>query len=223
MRPFKIKQRPRIWRITFIGYKNHVLRWIFVHRKEYLQSFQVKEETKEIQRDNWDNPVEFLLSCISMSVGLGNIWRFPYIAYANGGGAFLIPYLIILFFIGRPLYFLEMILGQFSSYGSVKVWAVVPIAKDKNGLRCRQIKQFRKVIWKLGIGYGQALATWYVTMYYCVLMALAFFYLFSSFQAVLPWTVCDPEWSTNETCYSSSANLTNLDVRNMSSSAELFF
>ncbi len=64
-----------------------------------------------------------------MSVGLGNIWRFPYIAYSNGGGAFLIPYLIILIFIGRPLYFLEMVLGQFSSSGSVKVYNVVPFAR----------------------------------------------------------------------------------------------
>uniref|UniRef100_A0A0P5K3J4 Transporter n=1 Tax=Daphnia magna TaxID=35525 RepID=A0A0P5K3J4_9CRUS len=163
------------------------------------------EGDQQPQRENWGNPAEFLLSCISMSVGLGNIWRFPYVAYANGGGAFLIPYLIVLFFIGRPLYFLEMILGQFSSAGSVKVWEVVPIVK--------------------GIGYGQALATWYVVTYYCVLMALAFFYLFSSFQAVLPWTVCKAEWSTNETaCYNSSGNLTGLDITNTSkSSAELFF
>lgn len=81
------------------------------------------------QRDNWSNPVEFLLSCISMSVGLGNIWRFPFVAYENGGGAFLIPYLIVLAFIGRPLYFLEMFLGQFSSSGSVKIWDSVPIMK----------------------------------------------------------------------------------------------
>lgn len=87
------------------------------------------EGDQQPQRENWGNPAEFLLSCISMSVGLGNIWRFPYVAYANGGGAFLIPYLIVLFFIGRPLYFLEMILGQFSSAGSVKVWEVVPIVK----------------------------------------------------------------------------------------------
>lgn len=52
-------------------------------------------------------------------------------AYENGGGAFLIPYLVVLFFIGKPLYFLEMALGQFSSYGQVKVWAMVPILKGK--------------------------------------------------------------------------------------------
>ena len=85
----------------------------------------------EPERLNWDNPIEFLLSCVSLSVGLGNIWRFPFTAYENGGGAFLIPYLIVLIFIGRPLYFMEMILGQFSSYGSVKIWKCVPIAKGK--------------------------------------------------------------------------------------------
>ena len=66
-----------------------------------------------------------------MSVGLGNVWRFPSTAFKNGGGAFLIPYVIVLLFIGKPLYFLEMILGQFSSRGSVKVWAVTPIVKGK--------------------------------------------------------------------------------------------
>jgi hypothetical protein len=63
------------------------------------------------------------------SIIQGNIWRFPYIAYKNGGGAFLIPYLVVLLVIGKPLYFLEMALGQFSSYGSVKVWEMVPILK----------------------------------------------------------------------------------------------
>ena len=56
-----------------------------------------------------------------MQVGLGNVWRFPYTAYANGGGAFLIPYIIVLMLIGRPLYFMELAMGQFSSASSVKV------------------------------------------------------------------------------------------------------
>lgn len=65
-----------------------------------------------------------------MSVGLGNIWRFPFTAYENGGGAFLIPYIIVLLVIGRPLYYMEMALGQFSSRGNVKMFgALAPVLK----------------------------------------------------------------------------------------------
>lgn len=52
------------------------------------------------QRQSWSSGLEFLMSCISVSVGLGNIWRFPFTAYENGGGAFLVPYIVVLFLIG---------------------------------------------------------------------------------------------------------------------------
>ncbi len=64
------------------------------------------DEESESERQQWDSPVEFLLSCISMSVGLGNVWRFPFTAYENGGGAFLIPYLIVLVTIGRYVFYI---------------------------------------------------------------------------------------------------------------------
>lgn len=44
------------------------------------------------ERANWGHPVEFILSCLNFALGLGNVWRYPYLAYRNGGGAFLIPY-----------------------------------------------------------------------------------------------------------------------------------
>lgn len=64
-----------------------------------------------------------------MSVGLGNVWRFPVTAYENGGGAFLIPYFLVLLFIGRPIYFLELCMGQFASYSQVQVWKCAPVFK----------------------------------------------------------------------------------------------
>lgn len=71
------------------------------------------------------------MSCIAMSVGLGNIWRFPFTALENGGGAFLIPYLIVLLIVGKPIYYMEMLIGQFSSRGSVKVYDFAPIMRGQ--------------------------------------------------------------------------------------------
>lgn len=57
---------------------------------------------------------------------------FLFLAYENGGGAFIVPYLIVLAVLGRPMYYMEMCLGQFSSYGPVKMWEISPIFKGKD-------------------------------------------------------------------------------------------
>lgn len=60
-------------------------------------SVETVEEKSVIlkERPKWSNKTEFLMSCIQTSVGLGNIWRFPFTAFENGGGAFLVPYIIV--------------------------------------------------------------------------------------------------------------------------------
>jgi len=159
-----------------------------------------------------------------MSVGLGNVWRFPQTAAKNGGGAFLIPYLIVLIFIGRPLYFLEATLGQFSSYGPVKLWQAVPILKGMDMFQVgRKCLKFDRLLVILGVGYGQALSTWMVTTYYCFQMAITIFYFFASFQSVLPWTVCDSEWTSLGNCYSSKDNVSHVNVSGLHSSSSLYF
>lgn len=87
----------------------------------------IMPDNSEPPRENWGKSIEFLMSCIAMSVGLGNVWRFPFTALENGGGAFLLPYLIVLFIIGRPLYYLEMVIGQFSSRNSIDVYDLCPV------------------------------------------------------------------------------------------------
>jgi NSS family neurotransmitter:Na+ symporter len=63
-------------------------------------------------RENWTSRSGFIIAAIGSAVGLGNIWRFPYVAYENGGGAFLIPYLIALITAGLPLLFLDYAVGH---------------------------------------------------------------------------------------------------------------
>ena len=63
-------------------------------------------------RENWSSRSGFILAAIGSAIGLGNIWRFPYVAYDNGGGAFLIPYLIALLTAGLPLLYLDYAVGQ---------------------------------------------------------------------------------------------------------------
>ena len=73
------------------------------------------------ERETWGNHLEFFLSSLGLAVGLGNVWRFPYIAYTNGGGSFLIPYLFMLVFVGMPAFFLEQSIGQYARVGANKV------------------------------------------------------------------------------------------------------
>ncbi|MBU0677044.1 MAG: sodium-dependent transporter [Verrucomicrobia bacterium] len=68
--------------------------------------------TASSQRAIWGSKIGFLLAAIGSAIGLGNIWRFSYMAYENGGGAFLIPYLVALFCAGIPLMILEYALGH---------------------------------------------------------------------------------------------------------------
>ncbi|MBT3182187.1 MAG: sodium-dependent transporter [Deltaproteobacteria bacterium] len=63
-------------------------------------------------RSTWNTRAGFLLAAIGSAIGLGNIWRFPYIAYKNGGGAFLIPYAVAVLVVGIPLLILEQGIGN---------------------------------------------------------------------------------------------------------------
>ena len=73
--------------------------------------------------------IRWLSSCVSMAVGFGNVWRFPGVAYDNGGGAFFYVYILLCFLISRSLFFFEMSLGQFTGENNVGIWNIAPIFK----------------------------------------------------------------------------------------------
>ncbi|XP_037108727.1 sodium- and chloride-dependent neutral and basic amino acid transporter B(0+) isoform X1 [Syngnathus acus] len=142
------------------------------------QNVHVDKGDKSTDRGNWANKKEYILSTIGYAVGLGNIWRFPYLAYKNGGGAFLIPYFVMLVLAGSPFYFLESALGQFCSQGPIHVWRAVPILQ--------------------GAGIAMVILTFILSIYYNVIMAYSVYYMFASFQSPLPWFDCF-SW-TNSSC-----------------------
>uniref|UniRef100_A0A6Q2XVG8 Transporter n=1 Tax=Esox lucius TaxID=8010 RepID=A0A6Q2XVG8_ESOLU len=134
--------------------------------------------TQTDSRDKWSKKMDFLLSVIGFAVDLGNVWRFPYICYQNGGGAFLIPYIVMAIFGGVPLFYMELALGQFHRTGAISIWKhICPIFK--------------------GIGYAICIIALYVSFYYNTIIAWALFYFYSSFTTVLPWTNCDNAWNTD--------------------------
>uniref|UniRef100_A0A3B3V144 Transporter n=1 Tax=Poecilia latipinna TaxID=48699 RepID=A0A3B3V144_9TELE len=86
-------------------------------------------------RPQWDNKAQYILTCVGFCIGLGNVWRFPYLCQSHGGGAFLIPYLILLVLEGMPLLLMEFAIGQRLRKGSVGVWsAISPYLTGVGGL-----------------------------------------------------------------------------------------
>ncbi|MDA0108299.1 sodium-dependent transporter [Vibrio sp. La 4.2.2] len=65
-----------------------------------------------MKREQWGSRAGFILAAVGSAIGLGNIWRFPYMAYENGGGAFFVPYLFAMITAGIPFMILEFSMGQ---------------------------------------------------------------------------------------------------------------
>ncbi|XP_069382828.1 sodium- and chloride-dependent glycine transporter 2 isoform X1 [Paralichthys olivaceus] len=127
-------------------------------------------------RGNWSNKLDFILSMVGYAVGLGNVWRFPYLAFQNGGGAFLIPYLTMLGIAGIPIFLLEVSLGQFASQGPVSVWKCIPALQ--------------------GCGIAMLIISVLIAIYYNIIMCWTLYYLFASLKGSLPWANCRNEWNT---------------------------
>ncbi|XP_054480043.1 sodium- and chloride-dependent GABA transporter 2-like isoform X1 [Anoplopoma fimbria] len=132
-------------------------------------------------RGKWASKAEFLLAVAGQIIGLGNVWRFPYLCYKNGGGVFFIPYLLFLVLCGIPLFLMETSLGQYTSLGGVSAWRMI----------CPLFG---------GLGYASQVMILHGCVYYIIILAWALFYLSYSFQAELPWSHCNNTWNT-EACF----------------------
>uniref|UniRef100_A0A8B9K4M5 Transporter n=1 Tax=Astyanax mexicanus TaxID=7994 RepID=A0A8B9K4M5_ASTMX len=125
----------------------------------------------EEERPAWSSKLQYILAQVGFSVGLGNVWRFPYLCQKNGGGAYLVPYFILLVLIGIPLFFLELAVGQRIRRGSIGVWNYI---SPRLG----------------GIGFASCVVCFFVALYYNVIIGWSLFYFSQSFQHPLPWNEC---------------------------------
>ncbi|KAF2903521.1 hypothetical protein ILUMI_02667 [Ignelater luminosus] len=134
------------------------------------------------ERASWSKPIEFVLSCLGYAVGIGNVWRFPYLCYRNGGGAFLVAYLVMVVVMGMPIFLLELVIGQYSGMGPDQAFArIAPIFS--------------------GLGYCCIVVIFLVTIYYMVIIAWTVFYFFAAFDSDLGWGSCNNAFNTKG-CYS---------------------
>ncbi|GAA4731535.1 sodium-dependent transporter [Isoptericola chiayiensis] len=122
-------------------------------------------------REQFTGQVGFILSAIGSAVGLGNIWRFPGVAYENGGGAFLVPYLIALLTAGIPILFLDYALGHRFRGGAPQAF--------------RRVKG-----WLETLGWFQVMICIVIAIYYAAVVAWAASFFVYSFG--LDWGD-DPE------------------------------
>ena len=117
------------------------------------------------KKERWNSRFAFIMAAVGSAVGLGNIWRFPYICYQNGGGAFLIPYFVALFTVGIPLLMVEFGIGHWFGKSA-------PMA-------CKEVR--KKWEW---VGWWGSFSAFFISIYYSVIMAWCLSYLFHSFGLV---------------------------------------
>jgi len=152
--------------------------------KEKSEMGRLEVEEEEEDRGHWSGKLDFLLSCLGYAVGLGNVWRFPYLCFKYGGGAFLIPYFLMLAIIGIPCFLMELNLGQYSALGPVTVYSnLAPMFK--------------------GLGFANFVAQAFVGLYYNMIIAWTIYYLFASFTSHLPWQDCNNDFN-DQYCFSFS-------------------
>ena len=115
-------------------------------------------------RDNWGSKFGFVMAAAGSAVGLGNIWRFPYLTGENGGGAFVFVYFICILLVGAPLLFNEMGLGRFSRKNPVGAF------KDTGGSK----------FWVFGGGILSLCVSFFVLSYYGVIAGWTIGYMYTA-------------------------------------------
>ena len=140
-----------------------------------------KVPVKVEERRKFENNIQAVISVFANTVGLG--WRFPYICFKNGGGAFFIPYILMLIIAAMPIMGMEIAWGQFTSLGPIDSWNCYPLLG--------------------GVGIAGVINNWLNMIYYSILTAYALFYLVASLYSLKDinspiWAECGHSWNSKK-------------------------
>ncbi|WAR03393.1 SC6A5-like protein [Mya arenaria] len=134
----------------------------------------------------FSSTLSLYMTLLGYSLGFSDIWRFPFLAYRNGGGAFLIPFLIMAFVCGVPLYFMEFSISKFSGRGPYQVWDFCPL--------------FR------GVGMAVSMAYFIYIVGSSIFRCWFFEFAYYTFNNPIPFTNCNNHWNT-KTCMNETFEL----------------
>ena len=123
----------------------------------------------KLSTQSWSSQTVFIMAAVGSAVGLGNIWKFPYIAGDNGGGAFVLVYLACILIIGLPILLSEIALGRAGQANPVQ--AMRNLAHESNA----------SPLWA-GLGFNGVLAGLLILSFYTVIAGLAVAYFVNSLQ-----------------------------------------
>ncbi|XP_048462621.1 sodium- and chloride-dependent taurine transporter-like [Rhincodon typus] len=163
------------------------------------------EADGKVQREKWASKLDFILSVAGGFIGLGNVWRFPYLCYKNGGGKCFGQGAILC---GRPFSLAQGGGGGSCTVCSIFFCTLVGMSEDP-------LLQFLEkskvdvvpcsypladtgscVFGWLGIGCASIVIVSLLNVYYIVILAWGLYYLFQTFQSELPWATCGHTWNT---------------------------
>ena len=127
-----------------------------------------RDNENDGRRQRWASRTTFVLAAIGSAIGLGNVWRFPYLCFKYGGALFFVPYLLSLFLLGLPMLMLEFSVGQ----------------KFQRG----DIGAFRGIHPRLaGVGLASVFSAFSIPISYHVIIAWALLYMVFAFMNPLPY------------------------------------
>lgn len=142
----------------------------------------------------WASKLQFFSSSLCYTIGLGNLWRFPYLCYKHAGGAYLAAYSFILLTVGMPLLLMELAFGQYANEGPITIWRISPAFE--------------------GIGYSMCLISTLIAINYNLINTWTLQYLLASVTfGPLPWTNCDNSWNSAHCFYKPEENFEQLPAQ----------